>query len=131
MVRITCYDGVNTIGGNKILLEDGDSALLLDFGKSFSGFGQYFDEFLQPRTNSALRDLLRLDLVPEIPGAYRRDLLSLDAAWDRAQDMGAPNEARRMWESDLPSYDDYVEMMKDRAVGMTDDFQMNWDRRPI
>jgi hypothetical protein len=28
-------------------------------------------------------------------------------------------------------YDDYVEMMKDRAVGMTDDFQMNWDRRPI
>ena len=29
------------------------------------------------------------------------------------------------------TYDDYVEMMKDRAVGMTDDFQMNWDRRPI
>jgi hypothetical protein len=24
-----------------------------------------------------------------------------------------------------------VEMMKDRAVSMTDDFQMNWDRRPI
>jgi tRNA(Ile2) C34 agmatinyltransferase TiaS len=28
-------------------------------------------------------------------------------------------------------YDDYVEMMKDRAVGMTNDFQMNWDRHPI
>jgi hypothetical protein len=29
------------------------------------------------------------------------------------------------------SYDDYVEMMKDRAVNITDEFQMNWDRRPI
>jgi DNA-directed RNA polymerase subunit RPC12/RpoP len=28
-------------------------------------------------------------------------------------------------------YDEYVEIMKGRAVSMTDDFQMNWDRRPI
>jgi DNA-directed RNA polymerase subunit RPC12/RpoP len=29
------------------------------------------------------------------------------------------------------SYDVYVEMMKDRAVIMTDDFQMNWDRQAL
>ena len=28
-------------------------------------------------------------------------------------------------------YDEYVEIMKGRAVSMTDDFQMNWDRHPI
>ncbi len=26
------------------------------------------------------------------------------------------------------SYDDYIEMMKDRAAGMIDSFQMKWDR---
>jgi ribonuclease J len=33
---ITVYDGANTIGGNKILLEDGATAVFLDFGTSFS-----------------------------------------------------------------------------------------------
>ena len=28
-------------------------------------------------------------------------------------------------------YDEYVEIMKGRAVSMTDDFQMNWNRHPI
>ena len=28
-------------------------------------------------------------------------------------------------------YDEYVEIMKGRAVSITDDFQMNWDRHPI
>ena len=32
MVRLTFYGGINEIGGNKILLEDGNHRLFLDFG---------------------------------------------------------------------------------------------------
>ena len=32
MPTITLYGGAGTIGGNKILLEDGDSRLFFDFG---------------------------------------------------------------------------------------------------
>ncbi|HEX9677310.1 zinc-domain-containing protein [Nitrososphaera sp.] len=28
-------------------------------------------------------------------------------------------------------YDDYLETMKDKAVMMADDYQMNWDRNPL
>ncbi len=107
MLRITCYGAVEEIGGNKILLEDDDSALMLDFGKSFGAMGMYFDEFLQPRTNSSLRDLLALGVVPAIPGIYRRDLLTHARAWDEISGDGLPPEARRLFESDLESYDDY------------------------
>ena len=42
-VSITVYDGANTIGGNKIFLEDGDTAVFLDFGTSFHTRFQYFE----------------------------------------------------------------------------------------
>ena len=35
MTSLTFYGGVSEIGGNKILLEDGDTRLFLDFGMSF------------------------------------------------------------------------------------------------
>ncbi len=35
MVKLTFYGGINEIGGNKILLQDGDRSLFLDFGYSF------------------------------------------------------------------------------------------------
>jgi DNA-directed RNA polymerase subunit RPC12/RpoP len=28
-------------------------------------------------------------------------------------------------------YEEYIEIMKGKAVNMADDFQMNWDRRPV
>ena len=28
-------------------------------------------------------------------------------------------------------YDDYIETMKDKALLMSDDFQMNWDKNPL
>lgn len=79
-VRITLYGGVNEIGGNKFLLEDGEDRLLLDFGMSIGARSEWFQEFLKPRTNSALRDLLRLDLLPRIDGIYRDDLLTVARA---------------------------------------------------
>jgi len=75
VLNITCFGAVNEIGGNKTLLENSGSSIMLDFGKSFSAESSFFDEFLQPRTNSCLRDLLTLGLLPPIPGIYRHDML--------------------------------------------------------
>ena len=35
MTSLTFYGGVNEVGGNKILLEDKDTKVFLDFGMSF------------------------------------------------------------------------------------------------
>ena len=47
MTSFTFYGGVNEIGGNKILLEDQDTRLFLDFGMSFSLADQYFDRLIR------------------------------------------------------------------------------------
>ena len=50
MTSLTFYGGVNEVGGNKILLQDKDTKVFLDFGMSFGKRGKYFDEFMSPRT---------------------------------------------------------------------------------
>ena len=107
MLTITCFGAVNEIGGNKILLEDSGSAMMLDFGKSFSAESSFFDEFLQPRTNSCLRDLLRLGLLPPIPGIYRHDLIRHADVWSTVSVRGLPASARRLFDADIASYDEY------------------------
>jgi len=74
MTCITFYGGVGEIGGNKILIDDGSSRILLDFGMSFTQMGRYFDEFLQPRCLNGLGDYLITGLIPAIKGLYRSDL---------------------------------------------------------
>ncbi len=76
MLCLTFYGGVNEIGGNKILLEEGDNRLFFDFGTSFAQRYRYFEEYLKPRPSSGLRDLLELGLLPTLPGIYRSDLTS-------------------------------------------------------
>ena len=41
MTSLTFYGGVNEIGGNKILLEDKDAKVFLDFGMSFGQANKY------------------------------------------------------------------------------------------
>ncbi|MGQ9532842.1 MAG: MBL fold metallo-hydrolase RNA specificity domain-containing protein [Desulfotomaculales bacterium] len=83
-VRLTFYDGVNYIGGNKFLLEADGTALFLDFGTNFGAEGLFFDEFLRPRAVTGLGDLLELGLLPPLRGIYRRDLeLSSRSWWER------------------------------------------------
>lgn len=77
-VKITFYDGVDCIGGNKILVEDGDASIFLDFGINFNEEGKYFDEFLRPRSILGIYDLLNLNLIPPIDGLYRDDLTLSD-----------------------------------------------------
>lgn len=77
MVSLTFYGGVNEIGGNKILLQDGKTKIWLDFGMSFSQYGRFFEEFMSPRTRTGLKDFLAMSLVPDIEGLYAPDLLAL------------------------------------------------------
>ncbi len=42
MTSLTFYGGVNEIGGNKILLQDKDTKIFLDFGKGFTGLGKLY-----------------------------------------------------------------------------------------
>src|SRR4030065_2069167 len=74
MVSITAYGGAGVIGGNKILLEDGDARLFLDFGTDYHTRNLYFREFLDPRANQGLLDPLTTGLLPPLEGLYRSDL---------------------------------------------------------
>jgi ribonuclease J len=65
---ITFYGGVNEVGGNKILIKDGDVKVLFDFGISFSLRGQFYsDPFLSPKSGI---DLLKLGILPDLKGLY-------------------------------------------------------------
>jgi ribonuclease J len=76
VVKLTFYGGVNEIGGNKILLEDQDTKIFLDFGMSFKKRGLFFEEFVTPRTANGIGDFLAMQLIPDISGVYRSDLLT-------------------------------------------------------
>ena len=75
MVKLTFYGGVEEIGGNKILLEDQGTKIFLDFGMSFKRRGLFFEEFLNPRPANGIGDFLAMNLMPDIKGIYREDLL--------------------------------------------------------
>ena len=75
MVSLTFYGGVKEIGGNKILLNDNGTNLFLDFGMSFGKRGKFFEEFLMPRTANGIGDFLAMNLIPDIEGIYRQDLM--------------------------------------------------------
>lgn len=75
MTSITFHGGVNEIGGNKILVEDGDTRILLDFGMSFGRLGKYYEEYVKPRTAACIGDFLEMGLLPDIKGIYRSDHL--------------------------------------------------------
>jgi ribonuclease J len=75
MVSLTFYGGVNEIGGNKILLQDGDTRVWLDFGKSFTMGQDYYTGWLQPRGINGLGDYFEFDLLPRLPGLYAEKML--------------------------------------------------------
>src|SRR6266851_756079 len=69
MVEITFYGGAGEIGGNMILVRDGDSRIMLDFGMSLGERGRFFSEpFLSPRNESGL---ISLGIIPDVAGLYK------------------------------------------------------------
>lgn len=76
MARITCYDGVGCIGGNKILLEDGDKRLFFDFGKNFGAEGAFYEEFIQPKSLAGIYEPVQMGFLPPFRDLYRDDMVS-------------------------------------------------------
>ncbi len=69
MADLTFFGGVGEIGGNKILVQDEDTRIFLDFGRSFGKEKLYYEEpFLTPREE---KHLLNLGLLPPIKGLYK------------------------------------------------------------
>ncbi len=102
--RITFYGGINEIGGNKFLLEDGGARIFLDFGKNFTREKQYFDEpWIRPQKEE---HLLALGILPYLPGIYKKDAAG-DAKLDAVL-LTHPHtdhyDAIRWLRDDIPSY---------------------------
>ncbi|MFX0083705.1 MAG: MBL fold metallo-hydrolase [Candidatus Hodarchaeota archaeon] len=77
MTSITIYDGTNTIGGNKIHVNENGKSFFLDFGMNFKKYGFFFQEFLSSRGNRGIYDLIQLNLIPKL-NIYRKDLVPSD-----------------------------------------------------
>ncbi len=80
--KLTFYGGVGEIGGNKILLQTEDGTVLLDFGRRMNEYGKYFSDYLQARSKNALRDLLRLGILPKIDGIYTPYLVDMTVLFE-------------------------------------------------
>ncbi len=76
MVKLTFYGGVNEIGGNKILLEDRKTKIMLDFGQSFTFGADYFTSYLSARSINGLGDYFEFNLLPKIKGLYSKEQLA-------------------------------------------------------
>jgi ribonuclease J len=75
MVSLTFYGGVDEIGGNKVLLEDGDVKVWFDFGQSFTMGCDFFMDWLSPRGISGLMDYFEFGLLPKLKGLYAEEEL--------------------------------------------------------
>ncbi len=77
MTSITIFDGTDTIGGNKIYVEERDKGVFLDFGMNFKKYHHFYQEFLKERSSRGIYDLIQLDLIPKL-NIYRTDLITPD-----------------------------------------------------
>jgi len=73
--KLSFFGGVREIGGNKILLEDMDTRVFLDFGMSFTGEAEYFSGYLTPRGVNGAGDYLEFGLLPRLDGLYSQQMI--------------------------------------------------------
>jgi ribonuclease J len=74
-VSVTIFGGVNQIGGNKILVKDTDTSVVLDFGSGFSDGLDYFSASIEPRSVNGAGDLFEFGLLPQLAGLYSEQAL--------------------------------------------------------
>jgi len=77
MTSIQIFDGNDTIGGNKIYLEEKGKGIFLDFGMNFKKYANFYQEYLLPRSSRGIYDLIHLNLIPRL-NIYRKDLIPSD-----------------------------------------------------
>lgn len=62
---------MNEIGGNKILLRDGDTKVFFDFGMAFSMKRLFYSPpFLLPKSEKSVQEL---GILPKLGGIYKFD----------------------------------------------------------
>ncbi|WP_175059860.1 ribonuclease J [Thermococcus sp. 2319x1] len=91
-MRITVYDGADTIGGTKIHVEENNNGLFLDFGMNFAKYSLYYEEFISERSARGIHDLWMLGLIPRL-NIYRSDLIPEDLTQKIAQHPKVPVNA--------------------------------------
>jgi len=81
---LSFFGGVHEIGGNTILMEDGDAKILFDFGKNFRRFGMFFSYPFNLPTNSVELELVKTGIVPQIKTS-RGDVLDLLVSYESGE----------------------------------------------
>jgi ribonuclease J len=74
-VSVTVYGGAGQIGGNKILVTDKDTRVMLDFGAGFSDGVAYYGSGIQPRLVNGAGDYFEFDMLPNLTGFYSEKAL--------------------------------------------------------
>ncbi len=77
MTKVRVFDGAETIGGNKIYVEENGKGVFLDFGMNFAKYKVYYQEFLFDRSARGIYDHISLELIPRV-NIYRKDLIPSD-----------------------------------------------------
>jgi len=70
-MRIGLFDGVREIGGNKIVIEENGTGILLDFGKKFSVNNVYFNDYLIGRSWKGVNDYVDTEEFPPFKKFYK------------------------------------------------------------
>lgn len=76
-MEITIFDGINSIGGNKIHIQHENNGIFLDFGMNYKKYNEYYEEFLKDRTTRGIHDQISLGMIPPL-NIYRKDLIPSD-----------------------------------------------------
>jgi ribonuclease J len=104
-LKITFHGGVKEIGGNKILLEAGETKIFLDFGRSMGLTGKYYEEYIKVRSKCALLDLLKLGILPKVNGIYPNNMLDINELSKdddvKVQEKLPWEDAKDYWKNDL------------------------------
>ncbi|MBA7648653.1 hypothetical protein ES703_56441 [subsurface metagenome] len=77
MTEITIYDGNDTIGGNKIYVEENGEGVFLDFGANLHNYDKFYKWPDQPRGIRGIYDFWQLNFIPHL-NIYRHDLIPSD-----------------------------------------------------
>jgi ribonuclease J len=85
-VTITVFDGADSIGGNKIHMDFDGHGLFFDFGQNYKKMGDFYQDFLQPRSSRGLHDFIEMGLLPKI-AHYRQDACPSDLDLEGARDL--------------------------------------------